>query len=173
MSELAKAVLLDRDGVINRLLLERGPRETPLHPTEFELLPGVREALTNLRKTTARLIVITNQPNVAKGKTSLEHHYAIEQYMHGLIGPPLLDAVYTCLHRAEDGCSCHKPKPGLLLQAAVEHHLDLSQSVMVGDSSSDIEAGCAAGCHTVFISPHGEAGSLLEAVPLVMALLKE
>lgn len=182
MSDRARAIFLDRDGVINRLLLERGPRETPRRPEEFELLPGVHEALTSLRRTDALLIVATNQPNVAKGNTSLEHHAAIEQRLHQLLGEGTLDAVYTCLHRAEDNCPCRKPKPGLLLQAAADHNIDLKHSIMIGDSASDVAAGRAAGCRTILLQPTASlasggadavASDLLAAVPYVLHLLHE
>lgn len=154
-------------------MLERGPRETPRQPEEFELLPGVLEALTSLRQTGVLLIVATNQPNVAKGKTSGANHVAIEQRLHTLLGPGLLDAVYTCLHRAEDNCSCRKPKPGLLLQAAADLRIDLPHSIMIGDSPTDVAAGLSAGCRTLLIAPRGDAPNLLAAVPLVIAMLGE
>lgn len=147
-----KAVFLDRDGVINRLILERGPRESPVHPDEFELLPGALEALRLLKNEGYFLAVVSNQPNIAKGKTTLENHLAIEEKMDKLLGrEAAIDAYYYCLHHPDSeqvvvgelllDCECRKPKPGLLTQAINEWSLDPSSSWMVGDSETDIEAG--------------------------------
>lgn len=193
---LRPAVFLDRDGVIVRLLIERGPRETPCTPDEVVLLPGAREALATLRQFGTPLIVVTNQPNVAKGKTTNADHAAVEERVGELLGPEAaVDAVYTCFHHPDPAqvvtpelckaCECRKPAPGLLLRAAVEHALDLRRSVMIGDSVTDIEAGKAAGCWTVRLAPRGgargldepradaEAPDLLAAVPQALHLLQQ
>lgn len=150
------AVFLDRDGVINCLLSERGPRETPRTPEEFVLLPGVPEALTALRQTGLSLIVVTNQPNVAKGKTTWENHLAIEQRMQELLGPEAaVDAVYACLHHPDRrqvivpelclDCACRKPKPGLINKALADFGARPETCWLIGDSDIDIKAGMAAG----------------------------
>lgn len=185
------AVLLDRDGVINELCTARGPRETPRTADELALLPGAQEALRQLRRAGVPLVVVTNQPNVAKGKSTWAEAAAIEARLKELLGPAAaLDAVYTCFHHPDPAqvvvrellvvCECRKPKPGLLLQAASEHTLNLRRSVMVGDSGTDVAAGQNAGCHTVRLRPPGaareagepladaEANDLLAAVPYVL-----
>ena len=187
--EHAAGIFLDRDGVINRLITERGPRETPLRPEEFTLLPGVQETLALFRRLHIPLVVVTNQPNVAKGKTSWAQHHAIEARMHTLLGDDArVDAIYTCFHHPDQAqvvipdlwrtCTCRKPQPGLLLQAASDLHLDLRQSVLVGDSTTDIAAGRTVGCRTVRILGPGEemqhppadavASSLLDATGIVL-----
>lgn len=188
------AVFLDRDGVITALRLERGPRETARTPDEVELLPGAKEALTALRRAGFLCIVVTNQPNIAKGKTTTEAHAGIERRVAELLGPDAApDALYTCLHHPDrvqvvvpelwQVCTCRKPQPGLLLRAAQEHGVDCAQSVMIGDTAADVEAGKRAGCWTVRLttpwSPlvEGElpadvqATSLVDAAPAVLHLL--
>ena len=189
--ERRPAVFLDRDGVLNALRTERGPREIPRTPEEFVLLPGVREALQELKRHGLLLIVVTNQPDIAKGKTTWEDYAATEARMHELLGADAdVDAVYACLHHPDPrevvvpellvACECRKPKPGLILQAASEHSLDLRRSVVVGDSGTDVAAGQNAGCRTVRLRPRGatqkeeephadaEAEDLLTAVPHVL-----
>jgi len=155
---LKKAVFLDRDGVINRVLVEKGPRETPTKPEELELLPGIPEALARLKTAGHLLVVVTNQPNIAKGKCSREDYSAIEKRLIELVGEGVLDAVYVCFHHPDPNqvvemellgdCDCRKPKPGLILLAAKQHDIDLQQSWLVGDSETDIAAGLAAGIPT-------------------------
>ena len=151
-----QAVFLDRDGVINRLLTEKGPRETPTTSEEFELLPDVIEALSRLKQAGLLLVVVTNQPNVAKGKSSLEDYQAINRRMDQLLGEAAkLDGMYACLHHPDPvqvirteylgPCICRKPQPGLLLQAASDLMIDLDRSWLVGDDETDIQAGRNAG----------------------------
>ncbi len=151
---MGRAVFLDRDGVINRAIVRKGRPYPPANLAELELLPGVPEALTRLHVAGFRLIVVTNQPDVARGKTP---RATVEAIHHGLqMGsaerPPLpIDRFQVCYHDDADGCSCRKPAPGLLLEAAREEGLDLAASFMVGDRWRDIEAGQRAGCTTLFI----------------------
>ena len=151
-----KAIFLDRDGVLNRLITERGPRETPTKPEELELLPNVTEALALLKSGGFTLIVVTNQPNVAKGKSTWEEQVGIEQKLVQLLGENAkVDAVYSCYHHPDpkqvvvpsmlNDCECRKPKPGLLHQAAKHFDIDFDTAWLIGDNSSDIEAGLAAG----------------------------
>lgn len=187
------AIFLDRDGVINWLMVKRGPRETPLTPDELQLLPGAKRALQTLKGVGVPLVVVTNQPNVAKGKTTRELNAAIEERLHQLLGNgAAVDAVYTCLHHPDPrqvvvpelcrDCDCRKPKPGLLLMAARERGLALDASIMIGDSASDVAAGRAAGCRTILLHPTAGlasggadvvASDLLAAVPYVLHLLHE
>ncbi|MBI4029773.1 HAD-IIIA family hydrolase [Candidatus Berkelbacteria bacterium] len=175
-----KAVFLDRDGVINRLILERGPRESPVHPDEFELLPGTLEGLTILKNEGYFLAVVSNQPNIAKGKTTLENHLAIEEKMDKLLGKEAaVDVYYYCPHHPDPeqvvirelllDCECRKPKPGLLAQAINEWSIDPSSSWMMGDSETDIEAGRLASIpeeQLIHIGNH--VSGLKEAAELVL-----
>lgn len=188
------AVFLDRDGVITALRLDRGPRETARTPDEVALLPGAREALIQLHAAGFPLVIVTNQPNLAKGKTTPDLQAAMEERFATLLGPEAaLDASYTCLHHPDTAqvvrpelrrvCDCRKPAPGLLLRAAAERNLDLRRSVIIGDHPTDMEAGFSVGCRTIRLvtswSPKqageppadAEAGSLLDAVPAVLHFL--
>lgn len=154
-------------------MLERGPRETPLIADDFELLPGVTKALRLLKQTGWPLIVVTNQPNVAKGKSTVAEYLAIERRMHKLLGVKAgVDAVYACQHLKDNNCSCRKPKAGLLIKAAADYDLNLKTSVMIGDSDTDIEAGRAVGCQTIKVGTRS-VPDLLSAVPLVLQLVHE
>ena len=147
---LRPAVFLDRDGVINRTTV-RG--DTPYPPNtlaEVEILPGVAEALKRLSALGLPLIVVTNQPDVARGMQQKEVVEQINAFL--LRSLPELTAAYTCYHDNTDACDCRKPKPGMFFRAAEEHGIDLGRSFMVGDRWSDIVAGAAAGCKTFLIN---------------------
>ena len=141
-------VFLDRDGVLNRAFVRQGRPYPPANVAAVEILPGVPEACAALRESGFRLIVVTNQPDVARGSASREEVEAINE---ALVKQLPLDDIRVCYHDDADGCSCRKPKCGLLRSAARDWHVDLSASFMVGDRWKDMEAGWRAGCRTVFI----------------------
>ena len=146
-----RAVFLDRDGVINRALVRDGKPCPPRCPSEFEILPGVAEALAALHEAGFLLIVVTNQPDVARGTLS----QGMVEDFHDHLGRCLpIDEFRTCYHDNRDACTCRKPRAGALLEAARLHDIDLEASFMVGDRWRDTEAGQAAGCRTLFID-HG------------------
>src|SRR4051812_3025069 len=145
------AIFLDRDGVINRAVIRDGKPYPPADPSELEILPRVPEALTRLRGIGYLLIVVTNQPDVARGKTPRE---TIDAIHSTLLASLPLDTVLTCFHDDRDECDCRKPHPGLLFRARDAFGIDLSRSFMIGDRWRDIEAGANAGCTTVFIDHH-------------------
>ena len=142
------AVFLDRDGVINQAQVRQGIPHPPASMRELVILPGVSAALHALKRQGYMLIVVTNQPDVARGATSLETISSIHRHLEAHLA---LDGILACLHDEADACDCRKPKPGLLLQAQRAHRLDLKSSFMVGDRWRDIEAGRRAGCTTVWI----------------------
>ena len=173
---LRRAVFLDRDGVINRAVLRDGKPHPPPSAAGVDVLPGVPEALKRLKAAGYLLIVVTNQPDVARGTQSVAGVEAI----HARLSSQLpIDEFRTCYHDDEDQCGCRKPLPGLLLDAARDHDVDLHGSVMVGDRWRDVEAGKNAGCATVFVDygysehrpegPHAEVRSLEEAVAWILA----
>jgi len=145
---LKRAVFLDRDGVISEAIVKEGKPYPPEGLENLQILPGVREALDRLRQKGFLNLVVTNQPDVARGKMP---KHAIEVMHKRLIGELALDSIYTCWHDDKDNCNCRKPKPGLLEQAARQHGVDLKSSYMVGDRWRDVEAGVAAGCRTIFV----------------------
>lgn len=150
------AVFLDRDGVINRALLRDRRPHAPRSLTELELLPGVAAALTALRSAGYCLVVVTNQPDVARGTVPRSTVDAINAQLQSLLP---LDAVRTCTHDDADRCGCRKPAPGLITAAASELQLECAASYMVGDSWRDVEAGRRAGCRTIFVDQGHAAGA--------------
>lgn len=171
-----RAVFLDRDGVINRAVVRGGAPRPPSSPSEVEILPGVHEALGRLKAAGFRLIVVTNQPDVSRGVLTRESVEAVNAHLSSRLP---IDEIRICWHDDADRCSCRKPKPGMLLDAAREARLDLSSSFMVGDRWRDIGAGRAAGCSTVFIDygyaetapemPDAKVGSLMQAAEWILA----
>lgn len=146
--QMRRAVFLDRDGVLNRAIVREGKPYPPKNAGELEILPGVEEALAALRAADFLLIVVTNQPDVARGTTTRE---AVEE-INATLGAALpIDEFRTCFHDSGFECDCRKPKPGALLAAAELHDIHLSESYMVGDRWRDTEAGQRAGCKTIFI----------------------
>jgi len=141
-------VFLDRDGVINRAVVRNGKPYPPASVEEMEILPGVEKAVRDLHEAGFLIIVVTNQPDVATGVQSLE----VVEMMHRKLRETLpIDDIKICYHTNADACSCRKPKPGMLLEAAQDRDIDLSRSFLVGDRWGDIGAGQAAGCFTFFI----------------------
>lgn len=142
------AVFLDRDGVINRAVVRDGKPYPPESLADMEILPGVDAAMRALRADGWLLIVVTNQPDVARGTKSRDEVEAINLHLQHLLP---IDEFRTCYHDSCDGCDCRKPLPGALLAAAQAHNIDLAASYMVGDRWRDTEAGERAGCKTIFI----------------------
>lgn len=169
MSGGRRAVFLDRDGVLVRASVRDGKPYPPATLDEFEILPGVTETLHALDAAGFLLIVGTNQPDVARG---LQRREVVEA-MHRRLREALpLDDIKVCYEADGSACACHKPKPGLLLEAAREHDIDLPRSYMVGDRWRDVGAGKAAGCFTIFID-RGYAEPLADVPDAVCADLTE
>jgi D-glycero-D-manno-heptose 1,7-bisphosphate phosphatase len=146
-----RAVFLDRDGVINAAVVRDGKPYPPADVAAVEILPGVAAALTQLGLAGFVRVVVTNQPDVARGKQTREAIDAIHAHLRRELP---LDAIYACFHDDADRCTCRKPAPGMLLDAARDLDLDLPNSFMIGDRWRDIDAGIAAGCRTIFINHH-------------------
>jgi D,D-heptose 1,7-bisphosphate phosphatase len=183
-----KAIFLDRDGVIN---LDKG---LICHESDFELYAETAEAVRLINQSDFIAIVVTNQPGIAKGMYDFDGLEEIHRKMDSLLGEERakLDALYFCPHHPEKGfagerpeykiaCDCRKPAAGMLLQAANDFNIDLSQSFIIGDHERDIVAGKTAGCTTIGVDTgHGlentkteadfRAANILEAVKLIMGL---
>ena len=142
-----KAVFLDRDGVLNRAIVLDGKPYPPVNVAAVEILPGVFEALQLLKDAGYVLIVVSNQPDVARGTTSKEAVEAINAY---LVKNIPIDRFIMCYEDGDDS-ECRKPRPGMLYAGAREFDIDLSSSFMIGDRWRDIDAGIAAGCKTIYI----------------------
>jgi D-glycero-D-manno-heptose 1,7-bisphosphate phosphatase len=172
-----RAVFLDRDGVINRVVMRNGTPGAPASLEEVEVLPDVPQALSALKAGGYVLVVVTNQPDVARGAFPRSTVELIHERLKGELS---LDAILTCFHDNVDDCDCRKPKPGLLLRAAQELSIDLASSFMVGDRWRDVEAGQRAGCRTFFLDRNYDerqpmtwdfrVSSLSEAAGIVLAL---
>jgi D-glycero-D-manno-heptose 1,7-bisphosphate phosphatase len=145
---MRRAVFLDRDGVLNRAIVQDGRPLAPRRLEQFEIEPDALTALPALRAAGFLLIVVTNQPDVARGAVRRE----VVEDMHRRLRAALpLDDIKVCWEVDGPTSTCYKPKPGMLLEAAREHDIDLARSFMVGDRWRDVGAGRAAGCFTVFI----------------------
>ena len=166
-----KAVFLDRDGTINKMV------GFVTKPEQFELIPSVAEAIRLINKSGYLAIVVTNQPVIARGDCTFEELQTIHDKMETELGKEgaFVDAIYVCPHHTDKGfsgerpeykcnCDCRKPKPGLLLQAAEDFNIDLSQSYMIGDSERDLEAGKNAGVKRIFQVETNKDLSLMDIV---------
>jgi transaldolase len=171
------AVFLDRDGVLNEPVVRAGKPYPPAGPGELVLCAGAERAVAELRAAGFALIVVTNQPDVARGTTPRATVDAINAKLRALLA---LDDVLVCAHDDADACGCRKPKPGLLRDGARLHDVDLRASYLVGDRWRDIEAGAAAGCRTVLVdrryaerassvAPDARVASVLEAARWIIA----
>jgi D-glycero-D-manno-heptose 1,7-bisphosphate phosphatase len=141
-------VFLDRDGVLVESTVRDGIPQSARSLSELRILPGVVRACERLRAAGFILIVVTNQPDVARGTLTAE---AVEEMHQELRRTLPLDDVAACLHDDADGCDCRKPQPGMLLAAAEQWGVDLSTSFLVGDRWRDIEAARRAGCGAIFV----------------------
>ena len=157
-----KAVFLDRDGVINEIVYhkEMGILDSPFTADQLKLFPKVGEAINTFHTLGYQVIVVSNQPGMAKDHFTMETFQEIQGKMRQELHKQKahVDAEYYCFHHPYASvksykkiCDCRKPKPGMLLSAANDHHLDLAASWMIGDGVTDIQAGKAAGCTTILI----------------------
>ena len=171
---MRKAIFLDRDGVINKIFIKNN---LPFSPPSFdllEILPGVKESIKRLKKLNFICLLITNQPDVSRGKIEKETVIKMNNYLKDEIK---LDDVFVCYHDDDDNCKCRKPKPGLLLAACKKWNIDLKRSYMIGDRWKDIEAGRSVGCKTILIdynyketkpkNPNFTTDSLLNSVYII------
>lgn len=171
LSNKQKAIFLDRDGTINKYV------GFLTKPEQFELLPGATEAVKKINKSGYLAIVVTNQPVIARGDCTWDELRNIHNKMETEFGKAgaFLDAIYICPHHKDKGfdgerpdykydCECRKPKPGLLQRAAKDFNIDLSQSIMIGDSERDVLAGINAGCMKVIQIENNPANNLANAI---------
>lgn len=173
---MTPAVYIDRDGVLTVLVPDEstGMLESPLHPEDVELLPGVAQAARALARAGFVLVGVTNQPAAAKQTVTVDVLETVQMRVVELLAAQGVefDAWRICLHHPQGtdpvfgrACECRKPAPGMLLSAAEELGIDLAGSWMVGDTDADVLAGRAAGCKTLLIenaqSAHKRSGSVV------------
>ena len=148
INQKKRAIFLDRDGVINVPLIREGKSYAPRNLNDFKFYPETFDTLQRLKTLDCLLIVVTNQPDIANGLVDKQ----VVEKMHEMIIQELpIDHIETCPHSQKDNCECRKPKPGMLIRSALKFNINLSQSIMIGDRRSDIEAGQGAGCKSIFI----------------------
>jgi len=152
VTPLRPAVFLDRDGVLNETA---APHAYVRTIDELRLLPGIGEAAGALTRAGYVLLVVSNQRGVARGLVDSSVLAAIEERIQAALEPSgaHIAGFYYCTHDLDAGCDCRKPAPGLVLQAASEHGIDLAASALVGDDETDVQAGRAAGVLTVRVRP--------------------
>jgi D-glycero-D-manno-heptose 1,7-bisphosphate phosphatase len=175
MVNTVRAVFLDRDGVLTVPEFRDGRSYAPRRLEDFRLYAEAADSAVMMKKAGFRLVVVTNQPDVGHGR--IERNVVEEMHRRLAIMLPV-DAIEACYHRDSDGCDCRKPKPGMLHRAAARLGVDCTKSFMIGDRASDVEAGRAAGCATIFIDlgyvdehperPDFTVASLGEAVKIVL-----
>ena len=173
---LRRAVFLDRDGVINRAVVRNGRPYPPATLEDLEILPGVKDALHQLRGAGYLLIVVTNQPDVTRGIQKREVLDAMHAHLMAVLP---LDEIKICFGTSSETSECYKPRPGMLLEAAQQYGIDLKHSYIVGDRWRDIGAGHAAGTFTIFLDygyeeqrpqhPDATVHSLTEAAALIIS----
>jgi D-glycero-D-manno-heptose 1,7-bisphosphate phosphatase len=164
-----RAVFLDRDGVLNRAVVRDGRPYPPRELDELEVLPGVEDACARLRAAGFDLVVVTNQPDIARGTVAAD---SVERLNRHLRRAVTVDEIVVCPHDDDDDCACRKPRPGMLVAAGERRRIDLAQSYMVGDRWRDVEAGRRAGCRTIFID-HGYNEREPDAPDVVVTGLRE
>jgi D-glycero-D-manno-heptose 1,7-bisphosphate phosphatase len=142
------AVFLDRDGVLNEAIVRDGKPYPPRDPGELVITFGARAALEELKREGFLLIVVTNQPDIARRKAK---RHDVDRINAQLCAALPLDAIEVCEHDDQQHCDCRKPKPGMMLNAREKFGVDLASSFLVGDRWRDIEAGRQAGCRTILI----------------------
>lgn len=145
---LKRAIFLDRDGVINRVIMKEGKPYSPRNRSDFLFTDGIREVLARLKGEGFLLIVVTNQPDISRGSITWAELNAI----HDLIRRELpVDDIIVCPHDNDDDCDCRKPKPGMIVESARKWGIDIESSFLIGDTWKDMEAGQKAGCKTILL----------------------
>ena len=142
------AIFLDRDGVINYSIMRDNKPYAPLNLSELKIIPEIKFVVDFFKQKKFKVFVITNQPDVARGKVSKDE---IEKINESIQSQLSIDEIFTCYHDNQDQCECRKPKPGAFMTLSQKYNIDLTKSIMVGDRAKDIEAAKNANCPSVFI----------------------
>jgi len=140
---------LDRDGVINKGYMTNGKSYAPRKIEDFKLLPYVKESIEKLLNNGYLIIVVTNQPDISNGSLSLDVLYLMHNKLREKLG---VTDIYFCPHSKSENCECRKPKPGMILSAVKKYKINISNSFLIGDRASDIEAANAIRCRSIFIN---------------------
>lgn len=173
-----KAIFLDRDGVLNKSIVKGGKPYSPYLIEDIVIPEGVKPGLLKLKKRDFLLIMITNQPDISRGKLTLNSLNKINNFLSKEL---LLDDVFSCIHDDKDNCLCRKPKTGMITDAILKWKIDVNRSFLVGDRWKDIEAGKRMNLKTILINhnykekktePDYEFTSFLEVTNQILKLSK-
>jgi len=165
------AIFFDRDGVLNDVVWRNGGPASPRAPAELAVSAGAAEAVATAQAAGFYVFAVTNQPDVARGLMAAETLDAIHAELAARLP---LDEIIACTHDNHHQCGCRKPKPGMLLDLATRHGLDLSASWMIGDQDRDIDCGRAAGCRTALLArPYNSATGADLVADTVLAAVSE
>lgn len=172
---MAGGVFLDRDGVLNVPTVIDNKAHAPLSLKDFSIVPGAPAAVERIRDAGFPVIIVTNQPQIATGSLQWDALHAMHTMLQAQVA---VDDIFVCHHEDSERCTCRKPKPGMLEEAAGKWRLDLSRSYLIGDTWRDIEAGRAAGCYTVLLDrpysgpsePECRVDTLAQAVDHILSL---
>ena len=161
--------------MLNDVIVREGKPYPPSSLHEFRISDGVAEACGLLKRSGFELVVVTNQPDVSRGKTTIQRVEEFHEQIRLNLG---IEHFYTCFHDDLDMCGCRKPQPGLILEASRDLGIDVKKSYLVGDRWRDIVAGNSAGCKSIFVDHsflekqpqnyYSKVSSLLDAVPLIL-----
>jgi D-glycero-D-manno-heptose 1,7-bisphosphate phosphatase len=175
-----RALFIDRDGVVNEVILKNGSPCAPWNMEEFKVLPDAPDAIRKAKNLGLLAIICTNQPDVPRGFVSRED---VEKMHLQIKEKTPVDDIFVCLHDDIDNCDCRKPKPGMLIKAAKKWDIELSSSFFVGDTWKDISAGKGANCKTFLIKKNYNKTSmpdcdfavdnLSSAVELISTIIKK
>ena len=175
MSNLKPAVFLDRDGVVNQVVFRNGQPASPRTLEEFIWVEGIQEAVMTLKAASFYVLVITNQPDIARNKLN---PIVLKQISEAIRQSLAIDDIMVCPHDNSDRCACRKPRPGMLISLAAQWQIDLRRSWIIGDSWKDMTAGKSAGCQTILIDRQYNVGTeadfkaanVLDATNLILNL---
>ena len=148
MVKLSPAVFLDRDGVLSIPSVRNNKTYAPREFKDFKLYPGVKKCISRLRKAGYKLIVVTNQPDIGN---KLMKESELKKMHQKIYKDLLIDEIFVCVHKQDDQCDCRKPRPGMLYSAIKKYSIDINNSFLIGDRSSDIEAASKVKCKSIFI----------------------
>ena len=142
------AIFLDRDGVVNYTIIREKKPYAPICINELKIIPEIKRVIDFFKQRQFKVFVITNQPDVARGKVTMGE---VEKINASILSQLSIDEIFTCYHDNEDQCECRKPRPGAFMTLSKKYNIDLTKSIMVGDRAKDIEAAKNANCPSVFI----------------------
>ena len=167
---LKRAIFLDRDGVINRVIMKEGKPYSPRRLSEFKLTDGIKGVLDHLKKAGFLLIIVTNQPDISRRLMTWGELDAMSDLIRNELP---VDDIVVCPHDDIDECDCRKPKPGMIVESSRKWGIDIGSSFIIGDTWKDMEAGQTAGCTTIILdAPYNQDVDSNHRIKNILATLK-